>query len=784
MKKDHRTRVQMAKWVAIPALCVSLLHSSVWAAGTGEASAGSTVVPEGERIAAARVQVDPEKAKITQEQAVEKLQSLFPELKKAEVDRAELEASDFDPNHYYWNIHWRYEDGNGSYGFSSRVDAMTGDLITGGIHRPLAEIGEVYYPPKVSREQALDIAKKFIQRAVPSVPVDSLSEETDTVNNLYFQEQPLFGPVTYSFYLIPTYNGIPAPNRSIRITVDGNGKVLNLYHSAGPTEYPDLEPTLTLEEAEQKYKEALDLSLHYIPIRRGENKVDWVLGWRPDQSLSFRWIDAVSGKFLTYSGDPVEGEQPQYEEIPASEERFAALEPKGDDGYISAEQAVAVVKEVAEIPEGRELASQTLGNAPWRGDDYGKLWRLTWRDPDQPGPFAESYAVVDAITGQLLEYEYNRFYRAKPDDEAQDADKISREQADKLAIQLVNRLYPDAMNELKWMKQDATVPVEPSSNSFRYRFQRFYEDIPVMNDWVNMTLDASGKLLYYRVERTPDLKEKVKDLNVQVTEEEAKAKYLENTHLRLQYQTFRGIRTTEGYQEPVIKLVYHQVFENGLNAGYAIDAGSGEWVSSWYGAPEMDKEMVKPKDIEGHWAQNELETLVQYRIIEPDEQAKIYPDQAITRGEWLEMMVRAVRPNYDRYIRDRGTPFEDVTPESPYYNAINAALEYYWIDEDQKRFEPEKQITREELAVSLTHMLGYDKLAGYLDARGDLLTFEDADQIEAKGAVLIAQELGLLNGSGGLFRPDGHVTRAQAAVVMMRLVQLQGKTDKKIDMRY
>lgn len=144
-------------------------------------------------------------------------------------------------------------------------------------------------------------------------------------------------------------------------------------------------------------------------------------------------------------------------------------------------------------------------------------------------------------------------------------------------------------------------------------------------------------------------------------------------------------------------------------------------------------------------------------------------------------------PNYDRgyYGDNNEAVFEDVKKESPYYEAVSLALQRKWLDAADKKLEPDSLLSREELAVSLTHMLGYDKLAAYLGKDDKLLSFVDKVAIKEKGAVAIVERLGLMNGTGSAFRPQGKVTRAQAAAVIMRLVYLQGKTDQTIgDYRY
>ena len=65
-----------------------------------------------------------ENAKFSKEQAIEKVRSLFPMLKDAQVQHVELGDSHMYPppaNQMVWNIQWNYQKGNSGYGFSSMV---------------------------------------------------------------------------------------------------------------------------------------------------------------------------------------------------------------------------------------------------------------------------------------------------------------------------------------------------------------------------------------------------------------------------------------------------------------------------------------------------------------------------------------------------------------------------------------------------------------------------------------------------------------------------------------
>ncbi len=774
MKK--KMRIIKGRYVVIPVLSLAMLTPTVLVGA--ESSKTVVISAPGQPVQAEEIKTpNPENVKFSKDQAVEKVRQLFPLLKDAQVQDVELGDSHVYPppaNQMVWNIQWNYQLGNSGYGFNSRVDAMTGDIISTNIGFPMEEDNEAYYPPKVSREEALNKAKVFIAKAAPSLSTDNLKEKPIP----YFANQPLFGPVRHSFNFERTVQGIPVPEESLYITVDGNGNIIEFHRQASTTDYPSAAPKVTLEDALKKYKENVNLTLQYIPIHRGSD-VDIFLGFRPAMS-DFLVIDALTGEFLAPNGELLSKGSLAYQDIPKSSNVFKS---NASSKQLTAEEAAAIVQKVAKIPDGRSLQSKSLGS--YRGNQEQSVWNLTFRDSKQQyyGPESETFAAVDAKTGQILEYEENRFGHPAP--ASDDDTKPNKEEAKKRAIELVQQLYPNASEELKFMEMSTMAYYPSPDNSISFGFQRFYDGKPVEGDTVNVTLNAKGQLLRLYTHQTPNLAEKVKGLSQQISKEEATKRYLEDSTVQLQFLRFGDRWTSEGEANTKVKLVYQQTFKDGFHVGFSIDAADGKWKSGWTSGAEPPGDMVKPTDVTGHWAEVSLQTLLRYQIIKADQEGRVNPDQTITRGEWLNMIVKSVDPYFDQNYYDPTTTtelFDDVKKGNAYYSAARWAREHKWIDGKDRKLELDQPMTREDLAVSLIHIINYDKLAKFMDA--DDTKFTDADQIKAKGAVSIINRLGLMQGTNGKFNPAGKVTRAQAATVLMGLVNLQGKSDVPIGQMY
>ena len=113
--------------------------------------------------------------------------------------------------------------------------------------------------------------------------------------------------------------------------------------------------------------------------------------------------------------------------------------------------------------------------------------------------------------------------------------------------------------------------------------------------------------------------------------------------------------------------------------------------------------------------------------------------------------------------------FSDVAADAWYAQAIAWAKEKGIADGNGKGgFDPDRNVTRQELAVLLTR---YDQYKGVTLAEGALNLFYDANQISswAKEGVQHAVGMGWLEGSEGKINPNGVASRAQLAVLLERM---------------
>ncbi|MGG1516128.1 S-layer homology domain-containing protein [Paenibacillus oryzisoli] len=172
-------------------------------------------------------------------------------------------------------------------------------------------------------------------------------------------------------------------------------------------------------------------------------------------------------------------------------------------------------------------------------------------------------------------------------------------------------------------------------------------------------------------------------------------------------------------------------------------------------------------DINQSYAKSEIEALVSAGVLSGYEDGSFQPAKLVTRAELAKILVLALGLKVDEGSAS-STSFKDVAASSWYANYVDALVKSGITQgTSENEFSPDANVTREELVVFLTRVLGLDKLTLSTMSKED---FADIKEVSdwAKNAVILASEIHLVNGEDGpngepLFAPKRFADRQAIA---------------------
>ena len=174
-------------------------------------------------------------------------------------------------------------------------------------------------------------------------------------------------------------------------------------------------------------------------------------------------------------------------------------------------------------------------------------------------------------------------------------------------------------------------------------------------------------------------------------------------------------------------------------------------------------------DMQGYeWAKTAVEQLRERKIISGVSDTVFNPGADITRAEFVTMLVNALGLTADEY----DVSFSDVSENDWYHKYVSIAKSNgIAAGNEMNCFEPGKNITRQEMAAMVYRAL--EKLGRVEELGAKESVFADHADISewAQEAVGYMKSAGIISGMGdNMFKPNSNAQRAQAAVIIHRLV--------------
>lgn len=182
-------------------------------------------------------------------------------------------------------------------------------------------------------------------------------------------------------------------------------------------------------------------------------------------------------------------------------------------------------------------------------------------------------------------------------------------------------------------------------------------------------------------------------------------------------------------------------------------------------------------DLAGHWARGDVERMAARQIARGvGDGSRFDPNGTITRAQFAALLVRALG-----LPESQGTsPFTDVAPSAWYAPAVSTAAREGLILGSDGKFRPDAPVTRQEMAVMIQRASAKHGItpAATDQALAQLNEMADGSAVApwAREAAALTLAKDWIRGrDGGRFAPTENATRAEATVILKRLLTSAGQ---------
>lgn len=191
---------------------------------------------------------------------------------------------------------------------------------------------------------------------------------------------------------------------------------------------------------------------------------------------------------------------------------------------------------------------------------------------------------------------------------------------------------------------------------------------------------------------------------------------------------------------------------------------------------EQEKPVTQPgkvsfKDVQSHWAKEDIEDAVAKGLLKGYEDNTFKPNNHLTRVQAVSILVRSLNLTSTGHA-----PFTDLQG----YNEstrkeIAAAYEANLLTVKSGKFLPSTPITREELAIMLNRAYTFKTDQEY--APNKVAPLNDIGKLsnESKKAITFLYDFEIAQGSNGAFQPLNSLTRAHAAKMFINFLKVVDK---------
>jgi hypothetical protein len=640
-----------------------------------------------------------------------------------------------------WHLNWNALQEPGSQGgsFNAQVDAQSGEIISMSHWQPGSP--DKKQDAKISPSEAREAAVAFLNQVAPQ-RVAFLKEMPD---NQIMELSP-YGPGTYQVRWQRMEKQIPVEGDGAVVQINlSDGQVRSYNLNWSQAEMPDPTGIISQEKAQQSFKDAGMLELQYLlnsgfrPLASNsdENKV----------ALVYRLVHKSYGVIDAMTGEPRESGRQYLNEKEMAVKRSAdqaaiPLTPEEEReigttaNLLTQEQAAAAVHKWIKAPEGAVLNSANL-EKDWQ-DPNLRIWNLHWSS-QKDDSYSYLWAQVNAATGEVLSFSlgYPQSDKAKY--------TLDREGARRIAEAFLKQIQPERFTQVSLEAEQESEAVEPYEGpNWSLQWTRLVNGIKCPGNGFNVSVDRhTRQVLSYSL----NLSEKeFPSPDGVLSMDEAEQAFLKHTPLTLIYSPVYGRDRVESYQ-----LVYAPQDPNQRISSQIMDAFNGEPLD-WQGKPWSEQPQAYSfDDIAGHFAEKEINMIGKAGFM-GEYGISFHPQENVSAASLFRVLIGTRNGLYS---------VQNYSDEEILILARNMG----WLKET---IASDAAVSRELLAKVVIRSLGLD----YLAEVPGIYRYPYQDQVDPvlQGYATLCWGLGIIKADGKSFSPGKQISRAEAAVIAVRLL--------------
>ncbi|MGM0712120.1 S-layer homology domain-containing protein [Brevibacillus parabrevis] len=604
-----------------------------------------------------------------------------------------------------WSFSWTKKDSKNEQtllSYSVSIHANTGELTSYSYYDQSSS--SLPYAKRVSYEDARTAAEQFLKKHNPGKAAETRLYLRETPE----QKTPLNADASYTFRFVRVVDDVLFPDNGADITVNGSGVVNQFSLSWNEVKFEKPDQAISLEEAEKLFQEQADPQLAYLlPWNRsGSEKNSVSLAY--NNPFAF-YIDAKSGKALNTSSLTPRSELKEPVAVSSK-----PLSPRRSGGVLSQDEAVKWAEKTFDLAnyelrsanynERDYQASRAIWNLEYaqkgkEGDGYvfvsfdavtGDIYsyskdRPVRKDGEKSGKTADAKKLTEAAMETVRKWTPTSAHQLFLLDRGESEAEVEPYNSDRFRISFER--YIDG--------------VAAASGSAYLTYDSETGEL------LSYNADFGGETYPTKVPKHLSAEEAVQSW---WKESEAEAVYALEP---LSEEDNKKVQNQPSYiPKRTAKLVY-RVTATPFEQPYYLDATSGEWHSTASGKA-INLHRQAPLDLKDHPAEKELLLMYEYDALSLEDgkilpQKPITRGEMI---EMLMISLNHGQ-QYPVYSAERKATYSDVANGSRFFSAVEGAVDRGLLDKNASALNPDQAITRDELADMIVRALGYNKLTDY-----------------------------------------------------------------------